>query len=94
MKHPNFILGVVSLVLLFIGVGVWANGASGAYYVWIAAILLGGIHWIWAITDVLRHYSTKADAHENINIFWVIMVIIIPPVGGMLYYATQKKIRV
>lgn len=94
MKHPNFILGIFSLVLLFVGVGIWANGSNSAYYVWIAAMILGGIHWAWGIVDVLRHYSVRKSTHENLDIFWVIIVIIIPPVGSMIYYASHKRVKV
>jgi hypothetical protein len=87
-RHPNFILGLVSFVLLFAGIGLRANGYDGGTYVLGAAILLGAIHWIWSITDVLKDYRVNSPK-EN-NIIWVIAVIILPPIGGLLYYGLGK----
>jgi hypothetical protein len=87
-RHPNFILGLVSFILLFLGVGMRANGYDAGNYVLGGAILLGAIHWIWSIIDVLKDYRVKS-AKEN-NIIWVIAVIILPPVGGLLYYGMNK----
>jgi apolipoprotein N-acyltransferase len=91
-RHPNFILGLISFVLLFVGVGMWANGSAGSYYVWIAAFALGGIHWVWSVIDVLKDYKMKST-QEN-RILWVILVCAIPPVGGILYYLLGKTVRV
>ena len=91
ITHPNFILGVISLILLFIGVGMWANSYTGGFYVWIAAFVLGGIHWVWSIVDVFRHFNARTP-NENLSIIWVILVIIVPPVGGLLYYAFNRRV--
>jgi hypothetical protein len=90
-RHPNFILGLISFVLLLFGIGMRANGYQGGDYVLGASILLGGIHWIWSIIDVFKDYKVNS-ASEN-RIIWVILVIIVPPVGGLLYYAMSKTVR-
>ena len=90
-RHPNFILGIVAYVFLFIGIGLRANGYQAGDYVIGFSALLGAIHWIWSIIDVLRNYRVNS-ASEN-RIIWVILVIIIPPVGGLLYYAMSKTVR-
>lgn len=91
VTHPNFYLGLVSFILLFVGVGLRANGLASGDYVLGTSVLLGGIHWIWSIIDVFRHYRTSGP--ENRQIIWVILVIIIPPVGGMLFYLLGQKVR-
>ena len=91
-SHPNFILGIISLVLMFVGLGLRANGYRGGDAVFMGAIALGAVHWIWSIIDVLKDYRTN-NARENRNIIWVILVIIVPPVGGLLYYASGRGIR-
>jgi hypothetical protein len=90
-RHPNFILGIVSLLLLFVGVGMRANGSTAGNWVLIASFILGGIHWIWSIIDVLKHY--KIHSTQENRILWVILVIAIPPVGGLLYYVMSKTVR-
>ena len=90
-RHPNFILGLISFILLFLGIGFQANGYSGGWYIVGAGILLGAIHWIWAITDVFKDF--KASSKNEKRIIWIILVIIIPPVGGMLYYLFDERVR-
>jgi hypothetical protein len=90
-SHPNFILGLFSLLLIFVGLGLRANGYRGGDAVFMAAIGLGAIHWIWSIIDVFKHYRTNNDT-ENKNILWVILVVIVPPVGGLLYYSFSRKV--
>jgi hypothetical protein len=88
-KHPNFILGLFSLLLLFIGIGLTANSYASGQYVLIAGVILGGIHWIWSIIDVFSHQNKRSQS----RILWAILVIVVPPVGGLLYYAMSKTVR-
>jgi hypothetical protein len=87
MKHPNFILGLVSFVLLILGVVVKGNGYRGGYYVITTSVIIGAIHWIWSIADVAK--NNKLDPKSRP--FWVTMVVIIPPLGGMFYYMMKSK---
>jgi len=89
--HPNFILGLVSFILLFFGIGLRANGYQGGDYVLGTSMVIGGVHWVWSIIDVFKDYRVNSGS-EN-RIIWVILVIIIPPVGGLLYYAMSKTVR-
>lgn len=91
-RHPNFILGLIAYLFVFIGIGLRANGYESGDYVLGFSALLGAIHWIWSIIDVLRNYRVNS-ASEN-RIIWVILVIIIPPLGGLLYYAMSKTVRI
>ena len=88
-SHPNFILGIVSLLLIFLGIGFKANGYRLGDYILISAVILGGVHWIWSIVDVFRHQTSKSQS----RVFWVILVIVLPPVGGLLYYVMSKTMR-
>jgi uncharacterized membrane protein YqjE len=91
-SHPNFILGLISFLLLIIGVGMRSNGLASANYVLIASFVLGGIHWIWAIVEVLKNFRT--DSTRENRILWVIAVIAVPPVGGMLYYLFGRTVTI
>jgi hypothetical protein len=81
-KHPNFILGIISFVLLFIGIGLKANSYRLSDYVLIGAVVLGGIHWIWSIIDVVR----DKNIGQQSRVIWLIITILVPPLGGMFYY--------
>jgi hypothetical protein len=90
--HPNFILGLVSIIILFIGIGFRANGYQGGDYILIASFVLGGIHWIWSIVDVLKDFRIRGP--ENRRIIWVILVILVPGAGSLLYYLIGSRVRI
>ena len=81
-KHPNFFLGLLSFILLFIGIGLKSYGYRLSDYVLIAAVAIGAIHWIWSIADVFRDRNIGSQS----RVVWLIIVIIVPPLGGMIYY--------
>lgn len=89
--HPNLILGLFSLFLIFIGVGLQANGYAFGDIVLFVALGLAGVHWIWSIIDVLKDYRTNNNTEDR-SIVWVIIAVI--PVGGIFYYAMGRKVTV
>ena len=90
-KHPNFWLGAFSFFLLFVGVGMRSNGYFAGNYVLGAAVLIGAIHWVWSIIEVFKNFRVHSTS-EN-RLIWIILVLIIPPLGGMLYYSMSKTVR-
>lgn len=86
-RHPNFIIGLLSFLLFLLGIVLKANSYSLGNILLVSAIGLGAIHWIWSIIDV----STGYDLQANSKIFWLILVVLIPPVGGMLFYSMKRK---
>jgi uncharacterized membrane protein YqjE len=94
LKHPNLILGLMSFVTLILGVGLRANRYNKVGDIFlIGTFVIGFIHWVWSVTDVLKHYRTN-KTNENRKIIWVILVVIVPPVGGILYYAFNKNLAI
>jgi hypothetical protein len=91
-RHPNLILGLISFILLFLGVGMRANGLETGDYVLGFSIVLGGIHWIWSIIDVFKNFRVHS-ASEN-RVLWIIIVVALPPIGGILYYSMSKTVRI
>jgi len=87
--HPNFILGLVSYVLLLIGVVLNANHFDAGKTLIIASVLLGGIHWIRSIIDVWTDPDFKNN--ESKKYFWFALVLMIPPLAGMMYYMIHQK---
>jgi hypothetical protein len=86
-SHPNFILGVISFIVLFFGIGLRANGYREGDYVIIASVVMGAIHWIWGIIDVFSHQTAASQSKK----FWIILVIAIPAVGSFCYYIMGSK---
>lgn len=85
--HPNFLLGCFSLLLLLVGVFVHDYGFGVGTYMAAIAIGLGFIHWIWSIVDVTINHHLD----ERSKAFWNTLVIIVAPVAGIIYYATQGQ---
>lgn len=87
VRHPNFILALISVIVLLFSIGFHANGnLNTSDVLLIIAIALGGIHWIWSIIDVSKT-TTLVGSQKR---FWLICVICIP-LGGMFYYLMHSK---
>jgi hypothetical protein len=87
LKHPSFILAVISIVVLFIGIGLRANGdnRTGDAFI-IASVGLGFLHWVWTVIDVVKRTDLKPFQKR----FWLIAVIACPVLGGMLFYGMHQ----
>jgi Phospholipase_D-nuclease N-terminal len=86
-RHPNFIIGIVSFALFLLGIVLKGNGYTTGNFILILSIALGAMHWIWSIVDVSTGHNLKSDS----KIFWLILVALIPPLGGMFYYMMKRK---
>jgi len=53
----------------------------------LSGIACGGIHWVWSVIDVFRNRLLLGES----RIFWIVIVLLIPPLGGMLYYLMPRK---
>lgn len=87
--HPNFILGIVCLFLLAISVIMRQNNFGAGDFLLITAIILGAIHWLWAIIDLFKNQYLTSES----RVLWGILIFAIPPVGGILYYAMSKTVK-
>ena len=86
-RHPNFIIGLISFVVFLFGVVLRGNNYVSGDKVILSAIILGAIHWIWSMIDVISGY----DLNPSSKSFWLILVMLIPPLGGMIYYLMKRK---
>lgn len=87
LRHPNFILSIISAIILFLGIGFRANGYKAGDYILIAGALLAGIHWIWAIIDVIN----RQDMRPYQKRFWLIVVVAVPVLGAMVFYGLHQE---
>ena len=86
MKHPNFILGIVSIILVIVGTVIKADSSRVGDYVIIGAVVLGAIHWIWGIIDVVGRTDLKPFQKR----FWLIAVIAAPAIGALVFYVMHQ----
>jgi len=87
MTHPSFLIGVGSFVLFILGIVLRANNYVFGDKIIFSAIVLGAIHWIWSMIDVITGYDLNPDSKS----FWLIIVMLVPPMGGMIYYLMKRK---
>ena len=86
-RHPSFIIGAISFLIFLVGIVIRANGYVSGDRMILAAIILGAIHWIWSVVDVIGSY----DLNPGSKSFWLILVLLVPPLGGMIYYMMKRK---
>ena len=87
LRNPACILGIISVIVGFFGVGIKVYGFGSGNYVIIAAVILAGIHWIWSIADV----ASRKDMKPFQRRFWLIAVIAAPAIGALLFYTMHQK---
>jgi hypothetical protein len=87
MRHPSFIIGAFSFVLFLLGIILRGNGYVFGNKIILSAMILGAIHWVWSIINVVTGY----DLNPASKTFWLIIVMLIPPLGGMIYYMMRRK---
>jgi hypothetical protein len=44
---------------------------------------------VWGITDVFKNQNSLSQS----RVFWIILVVALPPVGSMFYYMFSKTMR-
>ena len=87
LRHPNFILAVVSAIIMLAGIVMRFNAYPEGDYVLGAGALLAGVHWIWAIVDVINRTDLKPYQKR----FWLIVVIAVPVFGAMVFYGMHQE---
>jgi hypothetical protein len=88
-KHPNFILAIVSIIILLIGIGLRSNGYQSGDYIIFGGVALGAIHYIWSIIDVIGR--DRDDLRGFQKRFWLILVIAVPAFGSLLFYIMHQQ---
>ena len=88
-KHPNFILGIISMLILLIGIGFRANGYQSGDYIIFGGVFLGAIHYIWSIIDLIGR--DRDDLRGFQKRFWLIIVVAVPALGSLLFYIMHQQ---
>jgi hypothetical protein len=87
MRHPNFIFGIFSLIMVFIAIALKANSYRSGDYVLIGSVVLGAIHYIWSIIDLVNRKDLKPFQKR----FWLIAVVAVPALGSLVFYVMHQK---
>ncbi len=86
-SKPVFILGCLSILVSLVGFVMHSLQREAGMAVFYTGLAGGGIFWIWSIAHV-------ADSNELKNyqeMFWLIIVISVPVIGGFLYLVMHQR---
>ena len=88
IKHPVFLIGGCSYLVFLIGVMAIRpqNNLTGSVLLG-TGILLGAVHWVCSVMDVFKNEALTQES----RVFWLILVLLVPPLGGMIYYLSRRK---
>lgn len=86
MTHPAFILAIVGTVLIVAGLITMAHMELGLWFLYLGALLVG-IFSIWSIIDIIAANHLRVYQ----KIFWLIIVISVPVMGGLIYYLMHQE---
>lgn len=84
---PAFILGIVSHLVLFLGIAMKSFEHELSNYVIFSSFILGGIFWIWSIILVVNDPNLQKYQKS----FWAILVVSVPMFGGLIYQIMQQR---
>lgn len=88
LRHPRFLVGILTILLGMIAVGLRANrDLETSDTVAIVAGVLFVICWVWGIVEVATTNTLQGSQKK----FWLIAVIAVPFVGGMLYHWLHSR---
>lgn len=87
LRKPALIFSIIGLLLFFAGLFMQQKqGNSGEMLMYIG-LTMGVIYWFWAIIDVV----TADDLKPYEKKFWLIIVIIVPALGGTLFHIMHQS---
>lgn len=87
LRKPAFYIGILGALLLFLGLGLKSSNDSNGNLVLYAGLALGGIFWVWAISEVVSATDLKPFQKR----FWLIIVLAVPVVGGLIFHILHQQ---
>ena len=87
-RHPNFFIGLIGYLAMFLGVVLHAHGYGIAVPLIIGSLVLAVVHWTRALVDVATDPALKGDESRY---FWLGIIIMVPPMAGMIYYMIEER---
>ena len=87
-RHPNFFIGLFGYLAMFLGVILHAHGHPAAVLLIIGSLVFAVIHWTRALFDIATDPGLKGD---DSRYFWLGIVIMVPPMAGMIYYMIEER---
>ena len=87
LRKPALIFAAIGLVLFFLGLYMLTMDPKTGYLIMYIGLGIGVIYWIWSVIDVLSTSDLKPYQKK----FWLIIVLIIPAFGGLIYHVMHQR---
>jgi len=86
LRKPALIFNVIGVILFFIGLYLQQKENYGGEIMMYIGLGMAVVYWIWSVVDVL----TADDLKPYQKKFWLIIVLIIPALGGTLFHIMHQ----
>jgi len=87
LSKPIFVFGCISILISLVGFFMLRAQNPAAMYVYYTGLAAGAIFWIWNII----HVSGNDELKGYQKMFWLIIVISVPVMGGFLYLIMHQQ---
>ena len=87
VSKPVFFLGCISILVSLIGFVMFSSQSAGGMPVFYIGLIGGAIFWLWNIV----HVAGNDDLRGFQKMFWLIIVISVPVIGGFLYQIMHQR---
>ena len=86
LRKPALLFNILGVILFFIGLYMQRKQADGGEALMYIGLSMAVIYWFWSIIDVAGADDLKPDQKK----FWLIIVIVMPALGGFLFHLTHQ----
>lgn len=86
MHKTGLIIGITGTALIFLGLMMMQHYDIGRWIMYSGFIVVGVV-WVWSIWDVI----VAEDLRYYQKMFWLIITISVPVMGGLLYSIMNQK---
>ena len=87
LRKPAFIFNLVGVLIFIIGLFMQQKQNYGATTLIYIGLSMAIIYWFWSIVDVV----TAEDLKPYQKKFWLIIVIVVPALGGSLFHVMHQS---
>lgn len=86
-RNPVFDLGIISVIIFMVGIFLLSSNTHYGTIVLFIGVGLGVIFTFINIVGIARTHTLKGEK----KIFWLMIVVLVPVLGGFIYYIFTRK---
>ena len=86
-RNPVFDLGIISVIFFLIGIFILNTSEHYGYIILFTGVGLGILFTLINVISVAKTTTLRGET----KVFWLIIVVLVPILGGFIYYIFTKK---